>query len=136
MLILSRYQGQKIILDGLIEINVINIDKRNAVAIGIRAPKAVPVHREEIHKKVKESKTDVVEFKMATKGFEPKDMPEGYLILNRHANQKIKICDDVTITLLSVDKRAAKIGIDAPTDVSIHREEIQNRINAGEPKPE
>lgn len=50
------------------------------------------------------------------------------LILTRRVGEKIKINNDIDITILSTDRNSVKIGIDAPKDVSIHREEIYERI--------
>ena len=46
------------------------------------------------------------------------------LVLTRHANQKIVIGEDITITVLEVRGDQVRIGIDAPRDVRVHREEI------------
>lgn len=54
------------------------------------------------------------------------------LILTRKVGEALKIGDDVTITVLSVKGHQVRIGIDAPKDVSVHREEIYNRINFGD----
>lgn len=50
------------------------------------------------------------------------------LILSRNIGQSIKIGDDVDITILSVRGNQIRIGINAPKNVSVHREEIYNRI--------
>ena len=50
------------------------------------------------------------------------------LILTRRVGQKIVIGDDVTVTVLSVKGNQVRIGIDAPRDVSVNREEIYQRI--------
>lgn len=62
------------------------------------------------------------------------------LILSRRTDESIVIGDEVTITILSVKGKQVRIGITAPPDVSVHREEIYQRIQAGEsvddlPKP-
>ncbi|MCP8351698.1 carbon storage regulator CsrA [Candidatus Synchoanobacter obligatus] len=54
------------------------------------------------------------------------------LILTRKVGESLKIGDDVTITVLSVKGHQVRIGIDAPKDVSVHREEIYNRIKFGD----
>ena len=51
------------------------------------------------------------------------------LILTRRVGESLKIGDDVTITVLSVRGHQERIGIDAPKDVSVHREEIYAKIN-------
>lgn len=50
------------------------------------------------------------------------------LVLTRNAGQVIRIGDDVTITILNAKHGKIKIGIDAPKDVAIHREEIYQRL--------
>ena len=55
------------------------------------------------------------------------------LILSRRTDESIVIGDEVTITILSVKGKQVRIGITAPADVSVHREEIYERIQAGEP---
>ncbi|MFT4727867.1 MAG: carbon storage regulator [Granulosicoccus sp.] len=54
------------------------------------------------------------------------------LILSRRSGEAIRIGDDVTVTILSIKGKQVRIGIDAPTDVSVHREEIYNRIQNGD----
>lgn len=50
------------------------------------------------------------------------------LILTRRPQESIKIGDDVTVTVLSIKGNQVRIGIDAPKDVQVHREEIYHRI--------
>ncbi len=58
------------------------------------------------------------------------------LILSRRTDESIVIGDEVTITILSVKGKQVRIGINAPPDVSVHREEIYQRIQDGEPEVE
>ena len=55
------------------------------------------------------------------------------LILSRRADESIMIGDEVILTILSVKGKQVRIGISAPPDVSVHREEIYQRIQDGEP---
>ena len=50
------------------------------------------------------------------------------LILTRRIQETIMIGDDVRITVLGVNGRQVRLGIDAPKEISVHREEIYNRI--------
>ena len=50
------------------------------------------------------------------------------LILTRRVGEKILIGDNVSIAVLAVRGNQVRIGIEAPSHVSVHREEIYHRI--------
>jgi carbon storage regulator len=50
------------------------------------------------------------------------------LILTRKVGERITIGDDITIRLLEIKGSQVKLGIDAPMSISIHRQEIYERI--------
>ena len=51
------------------------------------------------------------------------------LILTRKVGESLLIGDDVSITILNIRGNQVKIGVQAPKDVSVHREEIYQRIH-------
>jgi carbon storage regulator len=51
------------------------------------------------------------------------------LILTRRVGETFVIGDDITITICSIRNSQARIGIQAPRDVSIHRKEVYDRIH-------
>jgi carbon storage regulator CsrA len=50
------------------------------------------------------------------------------LVLTRKVGETIIIGDDVTVTVLGLVGNQIKIGVNAPKSVSVHREEIYDRI--------
>ena len=50
------------------------------------------------------------------------------LILTRSIGESIKIGDDITVTVLAVNGNQAKVGVSAPRDVEVHREEVYVRV--------
>jgi carbon storage regulator len=51
------------------------------------------------------------------------------LILTRRVGESLMIGDDVSVTILGVKGNQVRIGINAPKDVAVHREEIYQRIH-------
>ena len=50
------------------------------------------------------------------------------LILTRRIGESLTIGEDIKITLLGIKGNQVRIGIDAPKDVEVHREEIYDKI--------
>ncbi len=50
------------------------------------------------------------------------------LVLSRKPGESVTIGDEVRITVLSISGKQVRIGIEAPSDIAVHREEIYNKI--------
>ncbi len=57
------------------------------------------------------------------------------LILTRRVGESLMVGDDITVTVLGVKGNQVRIGVNAPRDVAVHREEIFNRIQEDEDAP-
>lgn len=57
------------------------------------------------------------------------------LILTRRISESVIIGDDVKITVLGVKGSQVRLGIEAPKSVSVHREEIYERIQKEKDEP-
>lgn len=52
------------------------------------------------------------------------------LILSRRIKETLMIGDDVTVTVLGINGNQVRLGINAPKEVAVHREEIYDRVQA------
>nr|VFK00341.1 MAG: carbon storage regulator, CsrA [Candidatus Kentron sp. H]VFK00354.1 MAG: carbon storage regulator, CsrA [Candidatus Kentron sp. H]VFK04517.1 MAG: carbon storage regulator, CsrA [Candidatus Kentron sp. H] len=50
------------------------------------------------------------------------------LILTRRVGESLMIGDDVTVTVLGVKGNQVRVGVNAPKEVAVHREEIYKRV--------
>jgi carbon storage regulator len=52
------------------------------------------------------------------------------LILTRRVNEALMIGTEITVTVLGVKGHQVRLGVNAPKDIAVHREEIFDRIEA------
>lgn len=55
------------------------------------------------------------------------------LVLTRKAKEKIVIDGNIVITILKIQDRAVSVGVEAPPDVKIYREELATALASPEP---
>ena len=51
------------------------------------------------------------------------------LVLSRQKNEKIRISDDITVTVVEIRGDKVRLGIDAPQTVAVHRQEVYDAIH-------
>ena len=56
------------------------------------------------------------------------------LILVRKAGESIRLDDDILVKVFEVNGNSVRIGVDAPREVKVHREEVYQKINSGQVK--
>lgn len=52
------------------------------------------------------------------------------LVLGRKVGESVVIGDNVIVTLISIKGQQVRLGIEAPLDIAVHREEIYQKIQA------
>jgi carbon storage regulator len=58
------------------------------------------------------------------------------LVLSRHVGEKIMIGEDVVVTVIEIRGDKVRLGIDAPKEVAVHREEVYSAIRREEQRGE
>lgn len=56
------------------------------------------------------------------------------LIFTRRIGEEIRIGDDIRVRIIEIKGKQVRLGIDAPPEVIVHREEIYQRINENNAK--
>jgi len=54
----------------------------------------------------------------------------GMLVLSRRLHETLVIDGNIRITVLGINGNQVRIGVDAPRQITVHREEIQKRVDA------
>ena len=57
------------------------------------------------------------------------------LILTRRVGETLMVGDEVTVTVLGVKGNQVRLGVNAPKEVAVHREEIYERIQREQDEP-
>ena len=60
--------------------------------------------------------------------FNPSAKEWSLLILTRRVNESLIVGDQVTVTVVAVKGNQVRLGVDAPKDVAVHREEVYERL--------
>jgi len=123
MLVLSRKKDEKIIIGDDITLVVIEI-RSDKVRLRIEAPTEISVHRSEVYEKIllERGITSILEVT------DQKSGGKGMLVLSRMKDEKIIIGDDITVMVIEIRSDKVRLGIEAPTEISVHRSEVYDVI--------
>ena len=108
MLVLTRKIGQKIIIGDNIEVTLVSLGG-GAAQLGVLAPRGIRVANQETQAEIP---------------IEEEDM----LVLSRKVSEKILIGDDIEIMLVSIIGDTVRIGINAPKEIKIMRQEVLEEV--------
>jgi len=126
MLVLSRHREESVTI-GKMLITIIDI-RGDKVRIQITAPKEIPVHRKEVfeteRRKNGGAKPPPVPFPSSWEM--PKD--SSGLVLSRKRDESIIINSEIEIVVVDIRGDKVRLGIDAPTDIPVHRREVYEAI--------
>jgi carbon storage regulator len=123
MLVLSRKKDENIIIGDNICITVVEIG-RDKVRLGIVAP-GIIVHRSEVYEAIRR---DRALGRQTSQNTPPLSKKSGMLILSRHRDESIIIGDDIVLTVVDIRGDKARLGISAPIDINVHRQEVYEAI--------
>ncbi len=121
MLVLSRQLNGIIWIGDCIVVTVVGV-AGNTVRLKTSAPLDVSIRRGELSGSPQ-----------LDAGSADEDVGEdsGGLVLSRKRGETIVINGDIVITVLKIQGRNVRLGIEAPSDVAVHRKEVRTKINAG-----
>ena len=124
MLVLSRYRDESIMIGDNASITIVDI-RGDKVRLGIDAPREIEVHRQEVFNAiVRQGKAAIDPFNTAAQNENSGSM----LVLSRHRDETILLGNDVSITIVDIRGDKVRLGIDAPKDIPVHRQEVYDAI--------
>lgn len=122
MLIISRKRDEKVVIGDRIWLMIVDI-RGDQAQIGVHAPRDVPVHRWEVYQDILSGVPQPAVQQPSLSRLTDRQT-KGLLILSRKYNEKIMIGDDISIMVTDIRGDQVSLGIDAPREVPVDREEV------------
>ncbi len=133
MLVLNRREGEFIVIRKDIHVKVVKVLKRR-VRLGFLAPSEIPIMRGEIHQGP--SANPESENPQKPRPHPPSaNGGDGMLVLSRKKNESIVINDDITIVVVEIRGDKVRLGVEAPKEVPVHRQEVFDAIRRDPANP-
>jgi carbon storage regulator len=143
MLVMSRKRDESIMIGDRARVTVVDL-RGDKVRLGIQAPKEIPVHRQEVYDAIQRenrkaaavegTEKKAVEAVSDSMWWKGKEIEGSMLTLSRKKNESIMINDDIMIVVVEIRGDKVRIGIEAPKEVPVHRQEVYDAIKRGEEK--
>lgn len=135
MLVLSRQRDESIMIGDNIVITIVHI-RGDKVRLGIIAPPEIPVHRLEVYKAIQRERLGDSPCKPQPEpsvlasifSKTPPPVRPGMLVLSRKRDESIMISDIIVITIVDIRGDKVRLGIDAPTEIPVHRQEVYEAV--------
>jgi len=126
MLVLTRKKGESIVINDGVEVTVANIlgDK---VRLVVNAPDGIPVVQREMFG------ATIPHGSPCTVRLDPHEAKSrggsgSSFVFLRHRDEGIVIGDNVVVTIVDIRGDKVRLGIDAPTEIPVHRREVYEAI--------
>ena len=133
MLVLSRRQGQSVVIGDAIEVVIVQIQE-DKVRIGVIAPPEIAVHRREAFPAIESPGDPPIEQPME-QFVGLNSTPQGdMLVLERKKNESIVINGNITVVVVAIADDKVRLGFDLPKEVPLHRRELYDALKRSEDK--
>lgn len=116
MLVLSRRPGTSIVIDHSVRVTV-EVVAADDVCLSVEAPDGTAVER-----------IEQVELSEQLRSRGRSWDPARHHVLSRRARPGLLIGDSIRVAILAISNDAVRIGVDAPSHIEVHREEVYDQI--------
>lgn len=130
MLVLSRHKDESIMIGDNVMITIHEI-RPDQVRLRFNAPNEIPVHRQEVYEAIRreQSKNGPESCEDSPDQNKKRENPEKPgLVLSRHRDESVMIGDNVMITIVDIRGDKVRLGIEAPQEIPVHRQEVYEAI--------
>lgn len=135
MLILMRRPGESILIGDEIVVTVVGFE-RNRVKVGVKAPRHIPVDREEVAERKARNEPPPPSTHPAQAEASQPSSKSGMLVVMRRPGERILVGSAIVVVVVGFERNRVRLGIIAPRGIPVDREEIADKKKRGIKPPE